>query len=156
MYIIECQEELVVPLTKICRLSVSYGVFPAKWKSANIIPMFKKGDKKAAGNYRSFSLLPLFGKFLERAVYDQLFRHSAYSSCSMQGAARFRPETIVHQQLGCLSHPGVAGHIGGLSDWHRVHRFLCCVSECEPCLPDPQAGTLVPFTRPFRTILPDP
>ena len=82
--IIECREELVVPLTKICRLSVSYGVFPAKWKSANIIPIFKKGDKKAAGNYRSVSLLPLFGKILERAVYDQLFRHTAPVLCKEQ------------------------------------------------------------------------
>ena len=82
--IIECREELIVPLTKICDISVKTGAFPARWKSANIIPIFKKGDKKAAGNYRSISLLPLFAKILEKVVYDQLFRHVAPVLCNAQ------------------------------------------------------------------------
>ena len=73
--IIECTDELVVPLTKICNLSVMSGVFPERWKRANIIPLFKKGDKKEPSNYRSVSLLPLFGKVLERVVFGDLFRH---------------------------------------------------------------------------------
>ena len=64
-----------MPLAILCRASVSSGVFPKRWKSANIVPIFKKGDKKLPSNYRSISLLPLFGKVLERVVYDQLFRH---------------------------------------------------------------------------------
>ena len=37
----------------------------------------QKGDKKDPANYRSVSLLPLFGKVLEHVehVYDELFRH---------------------------------------------------------------------------------
>ena len=73
----ECAEELAVPLAILCRASVSSGVFPKRWKSANIVPIFKKGDKKIPSNYRSVSLLPLFGKVLERVVYDQLFRHAS-------------------------------------------------------------------------------
>ena len=73
--IVECAEELVTPLTKICNASIRSGVFPDRWKQANIIPIFKKGDKKVPSNYRSVSLLPLFGKILERIVYDQLHRH---------------------------------------------------------------------------------
>ena len=73
--IIECADELAVPLTKICKLSVTSGVFPERWKRANIIPLHKKGDKKDPSNYRSVSLLPLFGKILERVVFDQLFHH---------------------------------------------------------------------------------
>ena len=73
--IIECADELTVPLTKICNLSVTSGVFPERWKRANIIPLHKKGDKKDPSNYRSVSLLPLFGKILERVVFDQLFYH---------------------------------------------------------------------------------
>ena len=42
----ECADELVIPLTKICSLSVRSGVFPERWKQANIIPLYKKGDKK--------------------------------------------------------------------------------------------------------------
>ena len=51
------------------------GVFPERWKQANIIPLYKKGDKKEPSNYRSVSLLPLFGKILERVVYGELFCH---------------------------------------------------------------------------------
>ena len=53
----ERAEELVVPLTKICAASVSSGVFPEKCKEANIIPIFKKGDKnclKTTGPYPSW------------------------------------------------------------------------------------------------------
>ena len=73
--ITECANELVVPLTKICKLSVMSGVFPERWKQANIIPLYKKGDRKDPSNYRSVSLLPLFGKILERVVYGELFCH---------------------------------------------------------------------------------
>ena len=73
--IIECADELVVPLTKICNMSVRSGVFPERWRQANIIPLFKKGDKKEPSNYRSISLLPLFGKILERVVFAELFKH---------------------------------------------------------------------------------
>ena len=82
--IIECREQLVIPLIKICNLSLTSGVFPARWKSANIVPIYKKGDKKAAGNYRSVSLLPLFAKILEKVVYDQLLLHVSPVLCSEQ------------------------------------------------------------------------
>lgn len=80
----ECADELVVPLTKICRASFSAGVFPTRWKQANIISIFKKGDKKVPTNYRSISLLPLFGKILERVAYDELFRHVSPVLCEQQ------------------------------------------------------------------------
>ena len=82
--IVECAEELVTPLTKICNASLRSGVFPERWKRANIIPIYKKGDKKVPSNYRSVSLLPLFGKILERIVYEQLYTHVSPALCSEQ------------------------------------------------------------------------
>ena len=73
----ECASELSVPLAKLCHISLRQGVFPAKWKQANIVPLHKKGDKKDPQNYRSVSLLSLFGKVLEKVVYDELLRHAA-------------------------------------------------------------------------------
>ena len=82
--IVECAEELVVPITKICSASVSCGVFPERWKQANIIPIHKKGDKRMPSNYRSVSLLLLFGKILERVVFDELYCHVSAVLCDEQ------------------------------------------------------------------------
>ena len=73
----ECATELSVPLAKLCNMSLRLGLFPSKWKQANIVPMHKKGDKKDPRNYRSVSLLPLFGKVMEKIVFDELLRHAA-------------------------------------------------------------------------------
>ena len=71
----ECCEELAVPLVKICQKSLRHGVFPEKWKQANIVPVFKKGSPKDPHCYRSISLIPLFGKVLEKVVYVSLSKH---------------------------------------------------------------------------------
>ena len=47
-------------------------------------PIFKKGDKKSAQNYRSVSLLSRFGKTLERVVYDVLYHRVSPVLCAEQ------------------------------------------------------------------------
>ena len=71
----ECCDELSVPLAKICSLSLRQGTFPQRWKEANVVPIFKKGNAKDPQNYRSVSLIPLFGKVLERVAYLSLLHH---------------------------------------------------------------------------------
>ena len=71
----ECAEELVAPLTILCQMSFDQGVFPSKWKQANVVPIHKKGDRSNPGNYRSISLLPLFGRMLEKLACDALMQH---------------------------------------------------------------------------------
>ena len=51
------------------------GVFPAAWKRANVVPIFRKGNVKDPSSYRSVFLIPLFGKVLERVVYLSLLSH---------------------------------------------------------------------------------
>ena len=71
----ECSDALSVPMAKICRLSIGQGVFPELWKRANVVPVFKKGSVKDPRCYRSVSLIPLFGKILEKVAYVSLMRH---------------------------------------------------------------------------------
>ena len=71
----ECAEELVAPLTILCQLSFKQGVFPSKWKQANVVPIHKSGDRTNPRNYRSISLLPLFGRVLEKIACDILMQH---------------------------------------------------------------------------------
>ena len=47
--------------------------FPTEWKKANVVPVHKKGDKQILKNYRPVSLLPIYGKFFERLIYNNLF-----------------------------------------------------------------------------------
>ena len=49
---------IVKPLTYICNISLSNGVFPKHMKIAKIIPVFKNGDQTSSNNYRLISLLP--------------------------------------------------------------------------------------------------
>ena len=41
--------------------------YPDIWKKSNFIPVHKKKDKQLNQNYRSISLLPIFGKIFEKS-----------------------------------------------------------------------------------------
>ena len=45
---------------------------PPDLKNANIVTIFKKGDKSVCGNYRGISLLSIAGKILARILLNRL------------------------------------------------------------------------------------
>ena len=57
---------ITVPLTIIFNKSLGEGVFPDSMKLAEVMPLFKGGNKYTLTNYRPISLLPLFSKLLEK------------------------------------------------------------------------------------------
>ncbi len=61
-----CDWTLVGPLKLIFEACLVHGIFPETWKRANVVPVHKKNSKNFKGNYRPISLLPLFGKILEK------------------------------------------------------------------------------------------
>ena len=56
------------PLCILMNRSFEEGIFPDIWKFANVIPIFKKGDKSQPSNYRPVALLCFIGKLQERTV----------------------------------------------------------------------------------------
>ena len=46
--------------------------FPTKWKVAEIVPIYKDGDKQDASNYRPISLLSAVSKLLETLIFNKL------------------------------------------------------------------------------------
>ena len=52
----ECAIELAPSLTALFNLSLSSGNVPDLWKTANVTPVFKKGDPSLISNYRPISI----------------------------------------------------------------------------------------------------
>ena len=67
--------ELKRPLCKIFNQSLQSGVVPADWKTANVVPIFKKGVKSEPGNYRPVSLTSVICKTMERILQKKLVDH---------------------------------------------------------------------------------
>ena len=59
------------PITELCNLSIRLSKFPDKCKIALLKPLFKKGSKLEAKNYRPISLLPLVSKIFEKVIHSQ-------------------------------------------------------------------------------------
>ena len=67
-----CATSLAQPLSILFNLSYRTGQIPNEWKSANVVPVFKKGDKSSVENYRPISLTCLVMKIFERCIRDEL------------------------------------------------------------------------------------
>ena len=66
-------------LTFIFQSSLDQGQLPQDWKSANVIPIYKKGNKSDPANYRlAISLTSICSKILERIIYSTISTHLSY------------------------------------------------------------------------------
>ena len=68
-----CASEIAPSLTKLFNCSIKYGKFPDKWKLANVVPLFKKGDAHLIDNYRPVSLLSCVSKVFEKIIFKYVF-----------------------------------------------------------------------------------
>ena len=60
-------------ITKLINLSFSLNVFPSRWKTAKVTPIFKRGDPTDVSNYRPISVLPTLSKIAERHVHNAVY-----------------------------------------------------------------------------------
>ena len=68
-----CGKSTCKPLPKIFEKCLRTGTFPLEWKRGNVVPTFKKGDKQIYKNYQTVLLLAIFGKNLERLIFEEMF-----------------------------------------------------------------------------------
>ena len=66
----ETAYQIAPSLCDLFNKSLRTGVVPQDWKLANVVPVYKKGDKEHVENYRPISLLSLISKVLERCLFD--------------------------------------------------------------------------------------
>jgi len=68
-----CAESLRKPVFLLAQQSLSDGSLPDIWKKAHITPIFKKGCKFQATNYRPISLTSQVVKLIETIIREQLW-----------------------------------------------------------------------------------
>ena len=66
---------LAPSLTLIFKASLAQGTLPDDWKKAFVIPIYKKGDRSCAANYRPISLTSLPCKIMEHIICSNIFSH---------------------------------------------------------------------------------
>ena len=73
--LVECHEELCIPLTILFKKSLTQSDVPLDWKLANVTPVFKGGSKKYTSNYRPISLTSVVCKVLESLIRNTIMTH---------------------------------------------------------------------------------
>ena len=63
-----------LPLAEIFNQSILTGIYPAKFKLAKIVPVFKDDDETLPENYRPISLLSIYNRIFEKLIYARLIK----------------------------------------------------------------------------------
>ncbi|XP_018013046.1 uncharacterized protein LOC108670107 [Hyalella azteca] len=71
----EHAEPLAQPITIIFRNSLESGTIARDWRTSNVTPIFKKGSRLLASNYRPVSLTCILCNCMEALVRDQIVDH---------------------------------------------------------------------------------
>jgi hypothetical protein len=90
-------------LERIFQASLSTGIVPDDWKQANITPVFKKGERFKASNYRPVSLTCICSKLLEHIVVSNLMAHFEEHDILVDCQHGFRSKRSCETQLLSLA-----------------------------------------------------
>ena len=69
----EMASPITPALTLIYQASLEQGQISDEWKTANVAPIFKKGDKSKPSNYRPVSLTSIFCKIVKHILHSHIF-----------------------------------------------------------------------------------
>ena len=105
----ELAEELAQPLADLFNTSMDSGIVPESWKTANVTPIFKKGDKRDPSNYRPVSLTSTIGKIMEKIIRDHINKHMQLNKLYSPHQHGFRKGRSFSTQL-----------LEGTEDWTKL------------------------------------
>lgn len=71
----KCSKLILGHLSNFYRSFLERGTFPEILKRGSITPIYKKADPRFLDNYRPVSTLPIFGKILEKILYQRLYSY---------------------------------------------------------------------------------
>ena len=99
-----CDKSLLKLLIILFENSTKSSCYPDIWKRSNIIPVHKKNDKQLVNNYRPISLLPIFGKILEKVLFDRIYGFLLEENLLNPNQSGFRPSDSCINQLLAITH----------------------------------------------------
>ena len=75
LMLINLAEYIAGPLSLLMNKTLHLGILPSDWKKAYVSPIFKKGARNVAENYRPISLTSVVCKIMEKFVKDTVLQH---------------------------------------------------------------------------------
>ena len=98
----ECSKELLEPLYNIINCSVNSGKVPKEWKRADIVPIYKSGDKQEPLNYRPVSLTSVVCKICEIIIKKRWSQHLERGNAICNSQFGFRQGRSCVSNLLCF------------------------------------------------------
>ena len=90
---------ILKPLTHICNLSISQGIFPEQLKIANVITLHKSDDSMSFNNYRPVSVLCVLSKIFEKIMYNRVTAFLEIFKILHDNQYGFRKKSSTHVAL---------------------------------------------------------
>ena len=115
----ERSSEIAPILGKIYNESLAQGTVPDDWRKANVAPIFKKGEKYDAANYRPVSLTCICCKTLEHIIVSNINKNLAFESILADCQHGFRSQRSCETQLVQFFHYLVSNLDRALNRNHR-------------------------------------
>ena len=112
----ECSSEISPMLALIYNESLAQGTVPDDWRQANVAPVFKKGEKYNAANYRPVSPTCICCKTLKHIIVSNINEHLAFESILADCQHGFRSQRSCETQLVQFYHDMVSNLDGA---WDR-------------------------------------
>ena len=91
--------ELSPVFTLFFQTSLDQGEVPDDWKKANVVPIYKKGERNHPGNYRPISLTSISCKMLEHIVCSSIMDHLDSHNVLHDAQHGFRKKRSCETQL---------------------------------------------------------
>ena len=86
-----CDKSLLKASILLFQNSAKLPCFTNIWKRSNIITVHKKNDKQVVENYGPISLLLIFGKILEKKIFNKIYHFLLEERLLNPNQSGFRP-----------------------------------------------------------------
>ena len=95
----EAADELAPIFCLLFNATLHQGKIPHAWKSADVTPIYKKGDKHRPENYRPISLTSIVCKTAEHIIHSQIIHHLDNHNMLTECQFEFRKKHSCDSQL---------------------------------------------------------